>query len=71
MIYAFFNGGLFMMALLILLAFIIFISVKNINKPYKTNSIVLLGIFSALVGISATYIGIDFALNSVSDISKI
>ena len=47
------------------------ISVKNINKPYNTNSIVLLGIFSALVGISATYIGIDSAFSSVSDISKI
>ena len=54
-----------------LLGIIVFIAVKNINEPYKTNSIVLLGIFSALVGISATYIGIDTAFSSVSDISKI
>ena len=71
MIDAFLNGGPFMMALLILLAIIIFISVKNINEPYNTNSIVLLGIFSALVGIFATYIGIDTAFSSVSDINKI
>ena len=71
MIDAFLNGGPFMMLLLILLGIIIFISVKNINKPYNTNSIVLLGIFSALVGISPTYIGINSAFSSVSDISKI
>ena len=71
MIDAFLNGGPFMMALLILFGIIIFISVKNINEPYNTNSIVLLGIFSALVGIFATYIGIDSAFSSVSDISKI
>ena len=71
MINAFLNGGPFMMALLILLAIIIFISVKNINEPYNTNSIVLLGIFSALVGIFATYLGIDAAFSLVSDISKI
>ena len=71
MIDYFLNGGPFMVALLILLVVIIFVSVKNINEPYNTNSIVLLGIFSALVGISATYIGIDSAFSSVSDISKI
>ena len=71
MIDAFLNGGLFMMAFPGLLAIIIFISVKNINEPYNTNSIVLLGIFSALFGIFATYIGIDTAFSSVSDISKI
>ena len=71
MIDAFLNGGPFMMLLLILLGIIIFISVKNINKPYCTNSIVLLGIFSALIGISATYIGLDTTFSSVSDISKI
>ena len=62
MINAFLNGGPFMMTLLILLAIIIIISVKNINEPYNTNSIVLLGIFSALVGIFATYFGIDALL---------
>ena len=71
MIYASLNGVPLLMVSLILLGIIIFISVKNINKLYNTNSIVLLGIFSALVGISATYIGIDSALSSVSDISKI
>ena len=35
MIDAFLNGGPFMMALLILLGIIIFISVKNINEPYQ------------------------------------
>ena len=71
MIDAFLNGGPFMMALLILLGIIISIAVKNINEPYNTNSIVLLGIFSALIGISATCIGIYTAFSSVSDISKI
>ena len=70
MIDIFLNGGSFMLALLILLGIIVFIAVKNINEPYKTNSIVLLGIFSALFGISATYI-IDTAFSSVADISKI
>ena len=45
------NGGPFMMVLFIILGSIIFISVKNIKEPYNTNVIVLLGIFSALVGI--------------------
>ena len=71
MIDPFLNVGPFMLTLLILLCIIVFISVKNINEPYNTNSIVLLGIFSALVGISATYIGIDAAFSSISDISKI
>ena len=71
MIDVFLNRGPFMMALLILFGVIIFIAGKNVNEPYNTNSIVLLGIFSALVGISATYIGIDTAYSSVSDISKI
>ena len=60
-----------MIVLLVLSCIIIFISVKNINEPYNTNIIVLLGILSALVGISATYIGIDTAFGSVSDINKI
>ena len=71
MIDAFLNGGPFMMALLIILGTVVFISVKNINEPYHTNSIVLLGIFSALVGSFATYLGMDAAFSSVSDISKI
>ena len=65
------NGGPFMILLFVLAISIIFISIKNINEPYNTNSIVLLGIFSALFGIFATYIGIDTAFSSVSDISKI
>ncbi|MBF37490.1 MAG: hypothetical protein CL838_10075 [Crocinitomicaceae bacterium] len=71
MIETFLNGGPFMMVLLIQLGGIIFISVKNIKEPYITNSIVLIGIFSALVGISATYIGVNVAFSSIPDINKI
>ena len=66
-----FNGGPFMMVLLLLVGSIIFISLKNIKEPYNTNGIVLLGILSALFGILATYIGINSALSMVPDISKI
>ena len=65
------NGGPFMMVLLIIVGSIIFISVKNIKEPYNTNGIVLLGIFSALVGISATYLGVNAAFSAVPDISNI
>ena len=65
------NGGPFMILLFVLAISIVFFSIKNINEPYNTNSIVLLGIFSALVGIFATYLGIDAAFSLVSDISKI
>ena len=65
------NGGPFMMVLLILVGSIIFISVKNIKEPYNTNDIVLLGIFSALVGISATHIGVNSAFSTVLEISNI
>ena len=71
MIDIFLNGGPFMMVLLILFGSIIFISVKNISEPYNTNSLVLIGIFSALVGIAATYIGIRAAFTRVPDISTI
>ena len=71
MIDTFLNGGPFMMVLLILFGSIIFISVKNIKEPYNTNSIVLIGIFSALVGIAATYIGVNAAFSLVPDISTI
>ena len=37
------NGGPFMILLFVLAISIIFISIKNINKPYNTNGIVLLG----------------------------
>ena len=65
------NGGPFMMVLLIIVGSIIFISVKNIKEPYNTNGIVLLGIFSALVGILATYLGVTAAFSAVPDISNI
>ena len=65
------NGGPLMMVLFLLICVIIFISVKNIKEPYNTNSIVLLGIFSALVGISSTYIGINAAFSLVPEISNI
>jgi len=65
------NGGPFMMVLLIIVGSIIFISVKNIKEPYNTNGIVILRIFSALVGISATYFGVNDALSAVPEISNI
>lgn len=65
------NGGPFMLMLLILASGIIYISVKNIKEPYNTNGIVLLGIFSALVGILATYIGVNAAFSAVPDINSI
>ena len=71
MLEALFNGGPFMMVLLIIVGSIIFISVKNIKEPYNTNGIVLLGIFSALVGILATYLGVNAAFSAVPDISNI
>jgi hypothetical protein len=71
MLDALLNGGPFMMVLLIIVGSIIFISVKNIKEPYNTNGIVLLGIFSALVGISATYTGVNAAFSSVPEISNI
>ncbi len=65
------TGGPFMMVLFILLAGIVFISIKNINQPYNTNGIVLLGILSALVGIFATYMGVNAAFSAFPDISNI
>ena len=65
------SGGPFMMVLFILLVGIVFISIKNINQPYKTNGIVLLGILSALVGIFATYMGVNAAFSAFPDISNI
>ncbi len=65
------TGGPFMMVLFILLAGIVFISIKNINQPYNTNGIVLLGILSALVGIFATYMGVNVAFSAFPDISNI
>ncbi|MBT3737905.1 MAG: hypothetical protein HOG33_02295 [Candidatus Marinimicrobia bacterium] len=65
------NGGPFMLVLLILFGSVIFISLKNIKEPYNTNSIVLLGIFSAVFGIFATYLGINSASNAVANISNI
>ena len=65
------NGGPFMMVLLIIVGSIIFISIKNIKEPYNTNGIVLLGIFSASVGILATYLGVNAAFSAVPDISNI
>ena len=65
------NGGPFMLVLLVLFGSVIFISLKNIKEPYNTNSIVLLGIFSAVFGIFATYLGINSASNAVANISNI
>ena len=52
-----FNDGPFMMVLAVIFSVILFLSIKNISEPFKTNSIVLLGVFSALFGILGTYIG--------------
>ena len=65
------NGGPFMMVLTVIFTIILFLSIKNINEPYKTNSIVLLGIFSALFGILGTYIGVKNALDLVTAINNI
>ena len=65
------NGGPFMMVLFILFAAIIFIAVKNMKEPFHTNGIILLGILTAFVGILATCIGVNSALNAIPDISKI
>ena len=65
------NGGPFMLVLLISFGSVIFISLKNIKEPYNTNAIVLLGIFSAVFGIFATYLGINSASNAVANISNI
>ena len=65
------NGGPFMLVLAVMIAIILFLSIKNINEPFKTNSIVLLGIFSALFGILGTYTGVKNALNLVTAINNI
>jgi len=65
------NGGPFMIILFILAAVIIFISLKNIKQPYNTNGIVMLGIFTALIGILATYLGINRAFNAITNIADI
>ena len=66
-----FNGGPFMMVLAVIFSVILFLSIKNINEPFKTNSIVLLGVFSALFGILGTYIGANNELNIVMAINNI
>ena len=71
MIQTILNGGPFMIVLFILFAAIIFIAVKNIKEPYHTNGIILLGILTAFIGILATWIGVNSALNAIPDISKI
>ena len=65
------NGGPFMTVLAVIFFIILFISIKNINEPYKINSIVLLGIFSAFFGILGTHIGVKNALNVVTAINNI
>ena len=65
------NGGPFMILLFVLAISIIFISIKNINKPYNTNGIVLLGISSAFFRHFATYIGVSSAFSAVPNIANI
>ena len=64
-------GGPFMLVLAVIFAMILFLSIKNINEPYKTNGIVLLGVFGALFGILGTYIGVKNALNVVTSNNKV
>ena len=71
MLEAILNGGPFMIVLVAIFFMIIFISIKNINEAYKTNGILLLGVFSALFGILATYIGVNAAFSAVPEISDI
>ena len=52
------NGWSFIMVQAVIFIIILFLSVKNINEPYKTNSIIRLGIFSVLFEILGTYIGV-------------
>ena len=65
------NGGPFMMVLAVIFSINFIISMKNIKEPYNTNSIVFLGVFSALFGILGTYIGVKNALNVVTAIHNI
>jgi len=65
------NGGPFMLVLAVIFIIILFLSIKNINEPYKTNSIVLLGILSALFGVLGTHIGVKNALYLVTAINNI
>ena len=65
------NGGPLMIVLVAIFCIIIFISIKNINEPYKTNSIVFLGVFSALFGILGTYIGVKSAFSLIPKINNI
>ncbi|MBC8345626.1 MAG: hypothetical protein ISR82_01245 [Candidatus Marinimicrobia bacterium] len=71
MIQTILNGGPFMMVLFILFAAIIYIAVKNMKEPFYTNSIILLGVFTAFTGILATGIGINSAFNAMSGISNV
>ena len=65
------NGGPFMTVLAVIFSIILFLLIKNINEPYKSNSILLLGIFSALFGILGTYIGVENGLNVVTAVNNI
>ena len=65
------NGWSFIMVQAVIFIIILFLSVKNINEPYKTNSIVRLGIFSALFGILGTCIGVKNALDVFTAINNI
>ena len=63
------NGGLFMTVLAVIFSIILFLLIKSIYEPFKTNFIVLLGIYSALFGILGTHVGVKNALNVITAIN--
>ncbi|MFC1565609.1 hypothetical protein ACFL4B_01530 [Candidatus Neomarinimicrobiota bacterium] len=71
MLETFLKGGPFIIIILMLFGIIIIISIKNIKGPYHTNSIVLLGILTAVIGILATYMGINMIFTAISDMGDI
>ncbi|MBT3180841.1 MAG: hypothetical protein HOB40_07195 [Candidatus Marinimicrobia bacterium] len=71
MIQTLINGGPFMMILFLLLSTILFIAIKNMKEPFYTNSIILLGILTAFIGIFATWLGVNSAINAMSAYSNV
>ncbi len=65
------NGGPFMMILFILFGSILFIAIKNLKEPFYTNSIILLGILTAFMGIFATWIGVSSAFDAMNGLANI
>lgn len=60
-----------MMILFILFGSILFIAIKNLKEPFYTNSIILLGILTAFMGIFATWIGVSSAFDAMNGLANI